>query len=190
MAEFDAIIIGDGVAGRTADCFASRAGLNTAIFNGDDSRFDEFRVPIYQGIIVLDALIHARDRQDPSPTFRHSCRMGVCGSDGLFINGNLRLGCQPQVGGLDEPIRVEPLPHMPIIKDLVVDVDGFYERMMEIEPYFQPDEEPPGGSKSASNRPRIVRKLKLPHGASGEAVVLRRETPPRPTSTTSGRRPL
>jgi len=107
-----------------------------------DPRFDDFAVPYERGMTVLDALIYVRDNFDSSLTFRHSCRMAVCGSDGFFINGRQRLGCQTQISDLDEPIRVEPLPHQPVIKDLVVDMTHFYERMEEVEPYFQPDELP------------------------------------------------
>lgn len=59
-----------------------------------DPRFDDFHVPYERGMTVLDALIYARDHFDSSLTFRHSCRMAVCGSDGFFINGRQRLGCQ------------------------------------------------------------------------------------------------
>lgn len=107
-----------------------------------DPRFDDFVVPYERGMTVLDALIYARDEFDSSLTFRHSCRMAVCGSDGFFINGRQRLGCQTQISDLDTPIRVEPLPHQPVIKDLVVDMDHFYDRMDEVEPYFQPDDLP------------------------------------------------
>ncbi|NKE37525.1 succinate dehydrogenase/fumarate reductase iron-sulfur subunit [Natronococcus sp. JC468] len=105
-----------------------------------EPRFDEFHVPYERGMTVLDALIYARDEFDSSLTFRHSCRMAVCGSDGFFINGRQRLGCQTQISDLDVPVRVEPLPHQPVIKDLVVDMDHFYERMEAVEPYFQPDD--------------------------------------------------
>lgn len=108
----------------------------------EDPRFDDFQVPLTQGMTVLDALIFARDHFDPSLTFRHSCRMAVCGSDALFINGRQRLGCQTQISDLDEPVRVEPLPHQEVIKDLVVNMEHFYEQMESVEPYFQPDELP------------------------------------------------
>lgn len=107
-----------------------------------EPRFDDFRVPFTQGMTVLDALIVARDHFDPSLTFRHSCRMAICGSDALFINGRQRLGCQTQISDLDEPIRVEPLAHQKVIKDLVVEMDHFYEQMERVEPYFQPDDSP------------------------------------------------
>lgn len=62
-----------------------------------EPQFDDFHVPYEKGMTVLDALIYARDHFDSSLTFRHSCQMAVCGSDGLFINGSQRLGCQTQI---------------------------------------------------------------------------------------------
>jgi len=109
-----------------------------------EPRFDEFRVPRREGLTVLDALIYARDAYDSSLTFRHSCRQAVCGSDAFFVNGRQRLGCKTQIADLDEPVRVEPLPHQEVVKDLVVDMEHFYEQMHAVEPYFDPDEEPPG----------------------------------------------
>jgi len=109
-----------------------------------EPRFDEFPVPFRRGMTVLDALIYARDNHDPSLTFRHSCRQAVCGSDALFINGQQRLGCRTQIADLDQPVRVEPLPHQPVVKDLVTDMEDFYEQMHAVEPYFQPDELPDG----------------------------------------------
>ncbi|PSQ45466.1 succinate dehydrogenase, partial [Halobacteriales archaeon SW_12_67_38] len=91
-----------------------------------EPRFDDFQIPFEGGMTVLDALMYARDHYDPSLTFRHSCRQAVCGSDALFINGSQRLGCQTQVGDLDAPVRVEPLPHQEVEKDLVVDMEHFY----------------------------------------------------------------
>ncbi|AOW79807.1 succinate dehydrogenase subunit B [Halodesulfurarchaeum formicicum] len=109
-----------------------------------EAHFEDFHVQPHEGMTVLDALIEARDEQDPSLTFRHSCRQGVCGSDALFINGKQRLGCKTQIDELSTPIRIEPLPHHPVVKDLVVDMDDFYERMRAVEPYFDPDDPPPG----------------------------------------------
>ncbi len=106
-------------------------------------RFDDFHVPFEKGMTVLDAVIHARDSYDSSLTFRHSCRQAICGSDAFFINGRQRLACKTQVQGLEEPIRVEPLPHLDVIKDLVVEMEEFYEGMHATEPYFQSEETPP-----------------------------------------------
>jgi len=126
-----------------------------------EHRFDDFHVPYERGMTVLDALIYARDEYDSSLTFRHSCQMAVCGSDGLFINGRQRLGCQTQITDLDEPVRVEPLPHQPVVKDLVVDMDHFYERMESVEPYFQPDDLPDGELEEQRQSPENREKIKM-----------------------------
>jgi succinate dehydrogenase / fumarate reductase iron-sulfur subunit len=109
-----------------------------------EPRFDTFSVPYEQGMTVLDALMYARDEHDSSLTFRHSCRQAVCGSDAFFVNGKQRLGCKTQLGELDEPVRIEPLPHQDVVKDLVVDMEHFYDQMHAVEPYFQTDDLPEG----------------------------------------------
>ncbi len=105
-------------------------------------RFDHFYVPATRGLTVLDALIYARDHFDTTLTFRHSCRQAICGSDAVFINGSQRLACQTQVSELDSPVQVEPLPHQDVVKDLVVEMEHFYDQMAAVEPYFQTDEKP------------------------------------------------
>ena len=104
--------------------------------------FDDFHVPFTKGMTVLDALIWARDNYDPSLTFRHSCRQAICGSDALFVNGRQRLACKTQISDLSEPVMVEPLPHSEVEKDLVVDMEHFYDQMEAVEPYFQTNELP------------------------------------------------
>jgi succinate dehydrogenase / fumarate reductase iron-sulfur subunit len=91
---------------------------------------------------VLDALMYARDHYDSSLTFRHSCRQAICGSDAMFVNGSQRLCCKTQLGELETPVRVEPLPHQEVVKDLVVDMQHFYDQMEAVEPYFQTNETP------------------------------------------------
>ena len=109
-----------------------------------DPRFDTFHVPFTKGMTVLDALIYARDHFDSSLTFRHSCRQAICGSDALFVNGSQRLGCKTQMSDLEWPVRVEQLPHADVVKDLVVDMEHFYDQMESVEPYFQTDDLPSG----------------------------------------------
>jgi succinate dehydrogenase / fumarate reductase iron-sulfur subunit len=104
-----------------------------------EPRFDDFIVPFHKGMTVLDALIYARDHYDSTLTFRHSCQQAVCGSDALFVNGRQRLGCKTQLVDLDDPIRIEPLPHQVVVKDLVVDMQHFYDQMDAVEPYFYAD---------------------------------------------------
>jgi len=123
-----------------------------------EPRFDDFTVPREKGMTVLDALIYARDHYDTTLTFRHSCRQAVCGSDAFFINGRQRLGCQTQISDLDGPVRVEPLPHQDVVKDLVVDMEHFYDQMHAVEPFFQGDA--PAGDleeqrQSRENREKI-----------------------------------
>jgi len=124
-----------------------------------EPRFDDFHVPYEPGMTVLDALIYARDQFDASLTFRHSCRQAICGSDALFINGSQRLGCQTQLSDLEQPVRIEPLPHSEVVKDLVVDMEHFYDQMESVEPYFQTENRPEGEleeqRQSRENREKI-----------------------------------
>ncbi|WP_135363038.1 succinate dehydrogenase/fumarate reductase iron-sulfur subunit [Halosimplex halophilum] len=127
----------------------------------EEPRFDDFQVPFFKGMTVLDALIYARDHYDSSLTFRHSCRQAVCGSDALFVNGQQRLGCKTQMADLDDPVRIEPLPHQDVVKDLVVDMEHFYEQMHAVEPYFQPDELPEGEREEQRQSPENREKVKM-----------------------------
>ena len=124
-----------------------------------EPRFDTFHVPFEKGMTVLDALMYARDTYDSSLTFRHSCRQAVCGSDAMFVNGGQKLACKTQIGELAEPIRVEPLPHAEVRKDLVVDMEHFYDQMEAVEPYFQTNEYPDGEleeqRQSRENREKV-----------------------------------
>ncbi|MEF8799533.1 MAG: succinate dehydrogenase/fumarate reductase iron-sulfur subunit [Halolamina sp.] len=127
-----------------------------------EPRFDEFRVPFTKGMTALDALIAARDTYDSSLTFRHSCRQAVCGSDALFINGRQRLACQTQIAELDgDAVRIEPLPHQEVVKDLVVDMEHFYDQMEAVEPYFQTDETPEGELEEQFQTPENREKIKM-----------------------------
>ncbi|WP_436347593.1 succinate dehydrogenase/fumarate reductase iron-sulfur subunit [Natronorubrum sp. FCH18a] len=124
-----------------------------------EPRFDEFHVPFEKGMTVLDAVMYARDNYDSSLTFRHSCRQAVCGSDAFFVNGNQRLGCKTQMADLEHPVRIEPLPHQEVVKDLVVDMDHFYDQMHTVEPYLQQEDLPTGDleeqRQSRENREKI-----------------------------------
>ncbi|WIV67769.1 succinate dehydrogenase/fumarate reductase iron-sulfur subunit [Natrialbaceae archaeon AArc-T1-2] len=122
-----------------------------------EPRFDDFHVPFEKGMTVLDAVMYARDTYDSSLTFRHSCRQAVCGSDAFFINGKQRLACKTQISDLAQPVRVEPLPHQEVVKDLVVDMDHFYDQMHAVEPYFQSEDFPADEEQrqSRENREKI-----------------------------------
>lgn len=103
-------------------------------FGGKRVRYD---LKYRKGLTVLDALIEVRENQDSSLGFRHSCRMGVCGSCGMNIEGIPRLACQTQVSALKTSvIGIEPLHGMNVMKDLVVDVAPFFAMHKAVKPYL------------------------------------------------------
>jgi len=87
------------------------------------------------GMMLRDALLELKE-QDESLVFRHSCGEGVCGSDAMNINGNNGLACLIQVSSLKEPIEVRPVPGMPVIRDLVVDMDQFFAHYRAVKPFL------------------------------------------------------
>ncbi len=87
------------------------------------------------GPMVRDALMKIKE-QDESLAFRHSCGEGVCGSDAININGSNGLGCQTPTANLKQPIEIRPVPGLPIIRDLVVDMTQFYENYKAVKPYL------------------------------------------------------
>jgi succinate dehydrogenase / fumarate reductase iron-sulfur subunit len=93
--------------------------------------------------MLLDALERIRATQDDSLAYRRSCREGVCGSDGMNINGRNGLACITPLAGLREPVEVRPLPGFPVIRDLVVDMTRFFEQYRSIKPYVIAEEPPP-----------------------------------------------
>lgn len=95
-------------------------------------------------MMVLDALLLLKE-QDPTLAFRRSCREGVCGSDGMNINGKNGLACVKHLSdyNMSKPLVVRPLPGLPVIRDLVVDMSMFYQQYERIKPYLQNDEQQP-----------------------------------------------
>src|SRR4030081_1415373 len=92
--------------------------------------FQTFEVPFRADWHVLDALNYVKDRLDGSLSFRWSCRMGVCGSCGMMVNGRPALTCAAFLSDhLPGPIRVEPLIYFPILRDLIVDITDFLRKL-------------------------------------------------------------
>jgi succinate dehydrogenase / fumarate reductase iron-sulfur subunit len=91
---------------------------------------------IEPGMMLLAALLQIKDTQDESLSFRRSCGEGVCGSDGMNINGINGLACITPLSDLKEPVDVRPLPGLPVIRDLIVDMDQFYQNYRDIKPYL------------------------------------------------------
>jgi len=88
-----------------------------------------------RGKMVLDALLALKE-QDDSLAFRRSCREGVCGSDGVNINGINALACVTPLSGLREPIEIRPLPRLPVVRDLIVDMSQFFRHYRAVKPYL------------------------------------------------------
>jgi succinate dehydrogenase / fumarate reductase iron-sulfur subunit len=92
--------------------------------------------------MLLDALIKLK-AQDPTLAFRRSCREGICGSDGMNINGMNGLACLTNMRTLKDPIVLKPLPGLPVIRDLIVDMTQFFKQYHSIKPYLVNPEPPP-----------------------------------------------
>jgi succinate dehydrogenase / fumarate reductase iron-sulfur subunit len=91
---------------------------------------------IEPGMMLLDALLQIKANKDETLSFRHSCGEGVCGSDGMNINGTNGLSCITRLNELKQPVEVRPLPGLPVIRDLVVDMSQFYQQYRAVKPYL------------------------------------------------------
>src|SRR5919106_1927386 len=106
--------------------------------------FQGYEVPFHEDWVVLDALNYVKDRLDGSLSYRWSCRMGVCGSCGMMVNGEPKLTCATFLASyLPGPIRVEPLRYFPIIRDLVTDMTDFMSKLQIVKPWIIRHEEKP-----------------------------------------------
>jgi succinate dehydrogenase / fumarate reductase, iron-sulfur subunit len=110
-------------------------------WNPDDGRnpqIDTFHVNMDDcGPMVLDALIKIKNEQDPTLTFRRSCREGICGSCSMNIDGTNTLACLKACDDVKDDVRIYPLPHLSVVKDLVPDLTNFYAQHRSIEPWLK-----------------------------------------------------
>ncbi len=111
--------------------------------NGQEPTYESFRLEVPRHITVLDAIIQIKDEQDGSVTFRRSCRSAICGSCAMRINGRSGLACDTLV--VDEldrfgEIKVQPLAHMPVLRDLAVDMTPFWNRIESVKPWVEREE--------------------------------------------------
>lgn len=105
---------------------------------GDNPRVDTYTVDLEScGPMVLDALIKIKNEVDPTLTFRRSCREGVCGSCAMNIAGGNTLACTKAISDVSGAVNIYPLPHQPVVKDLVPDLTNFYAQYSSIKPYLQ-----------------------------------------------------
>ena len=106
--------------------------------SGDNPRMDTYEVDLTKfGPMVLDALIYIKNDIDPTLTFRRSCREGICGSCAMNIGGTNSLACTKDIADIKGDIRVYPLPHMEVKKDLVPNLTHFYAQYASIKPWMQ-----------------------------------------------------
>lgn len=96
-----------------------------------------YRLPLREEWTVLDGLNHIKDHIDGTLSYRWSCRMGICGSCGMMVNGEPKLGCATFLAEYAPgPVHIEPLSNFPIIRDLVVDIDDVMRKLVEVTPWI------------------------------------------------------
>src|SRR6266481_8025697 len=102
-----------------------------------EPRLESFEVPVHKEWVVLDALNHVKDNVDGSLTYRWSCRMGICGSCGMMVDGEPKLTCATFLSDYAPgPLRVEPLKNFPILRDLIVDISDFLGKLTKAKPWL------------------------------------------------------
>lgn len=118
-------------------------------------RLDSYTIDLADcGPMVLDALIHIKDDCDSSLTFRRSCREGICGSCAMNIDGRNTLACTKAIADVQGDVKIYPLPHMPVIKDLVPDLNHAYAQYASIEPWMKTDSPAPSRERLQSPEDR------------------------------------
>jgi succinate dehydrogenase / fumarate reductase iron-sulfur subunit len=121
--------------------------------SGENPRIDTYQVDIgHCGPMVLDALIKIKNEIDPTLTFRRSCREGICGSCAMNIAGTNTLACTKAIEDIPGEVKVYPLPHLPVIKDLVPDLTHFYAQYAAIKPWLQAQTPPPPDRERLQSR--------------------------------------
>ena len=114
--------------------------------SSENPRLDRYAVDLDAcGPMVLDGLLKIKDEIDGTLTLRRSCREGICGSCAMNIDGVNTLACLKPIAEIRGEVRVYPLPHLPVVKDLVPDMKGFYAQYAAIEPWLKAANRSPGG---------------------------------------------
>jgi fumarate reductase iron-sulfur subunit len=106
--------------------------------------YQKYEVPVRKDWVVLDALNHIKDKIDTSLSYRWSCRMGVCGSCGMMVNNEPKLTCATFLSDyVPGPLRVEPLRNFPVVRDLVIAMTDFMDKLQRVKPWIIRDQEKP-----------------------------------------------
>ena len=143
--------IGSGQAYKAASGAARTKTFDVYRWNPDDGlnpRMDSYNIDLDAcGPMVLDALIKIKNEVDPTLTFRRSCREGICGSCAMTIDGGNTLACLKPIEDVKGAVRISPLPHMPVVKDLVPDLTHIYAQLTSIEPWLKTDTPAPASGE-------------------------------------------
>ena len=102
----------------------------------EEPRSQQYEIPVQSDWKVLDAINFIKDEIDGSLSHRWSCRMAVCGSCGMMVNGEPKLTCKTSLAQYGGTVRIEPLANFPIVRDLVVDIDGFMDKFESVKPWI------------------------------------------------------
>ncbi len=115
---------------------------------GANPRWDTYTIDLDKtGPMVLDALIRIKNEQDPTLTFRRSCREGICGSCSMNMDGRNGLACTTAIEDLKGEVQITPLPHMPVVKDLVPDLSHAYAQYSSMQPWLKTVTPAPSGKE-------------------------------------------
>ena len=151
-------VVGEG---RTHDAAAGAANAKTfAVYrwdpeSGDNPRVDRYRIDGDAcGPMVLDALIKIKNEIDATLTFRRSCREGVCGSCAMNIDGTNTLACTKPIEEVAGTVKIYPLPHLPVVKDLVPDLTHFYAQYESVQPWLKTHTPAPSRERLQSKEER------------------------------------
>lgn len=102
----------------------------------ESPRLQTYRIPVHEDWKVLDAINYIKDNVDPSVSYRWSCRMAVCGSCGMMVDGEPKLTCKTALSNYGDALTIEPLANFPIVRDLVVELDGFMHKFRSVKPWI------------------------------------------------------
>lgn len=123
---------------------------------GENPRIDSYEVDLdHCGPMVLDAILKIKNELDPTLTFRRSCREGICGSCAMNIDGTNTLACTKPISDISGDVKINPLPHLEVVKDLVPDMTHFYAQYASIKPWIRTQSVPlPGQERLQSPQDR------------------------------------
>ncbi len=131
-------------------------------------RMDEITIDLDKcGPMVLDALLYIKNNVDSTLTLRRSCREGICGSCAMNIDGTNTLACTKDIDDVTGDVNITPLPHMPVVKDLVPDLNHIYAQYTSIEPWLKADSPAPNRERLQSEENSLIL-----NGAEGQGPAM------------------